>query len=562
MTEMTDPQQSFAATFVDELAVQGVEFACVSPGSRSAPIAMALQRHPRIKVLVHIDERCGSFFAVGLGKASGKPAVVLSTSGTAAAEFHPAVVEAYYSGTPLIVLTADRPPELLDTGANQSVDQQHLYGTSVRWFFDPGVAVEIPNAARLWRGLAARAVAEAVAGPVHLNLPFREPLVPPPGQIPAAETAPSQVVTAGRLLPSQAQVASLASALQRAQRPLIVAGELREGERLAPALSRLGLPVLAEPTSQLRRPEAGGVVESYEALLRAGWSLQHGPDLVLRLGATPTSRVLNRWLAAAAAPTFLVDPTAAWRDQDHVATNVLDCEPQPLLEALPTLDRSEWREQWTSAGKRASAAIAATLVTTPLHEGHVVKALASRLPDPGQVFIGSSMPIRAADSFWPLARPQQRFYGNRGASGIDGLVSSGLGVATARNPSPTALLLGDLSLYHDMNGLWALQRHGIKSTLIVCDNNGGGVFSFLPQAEHPDVFEEIFATPLGLDLSQVARLYGLVYSPVSDRSGLEPAIADAIAAPTPTMVVVRFKREDSVSGHRLCWEAAASALKS
>lgn len=559
---MTDVAQAFAATFVDELAAQGVEFACVSPGSRSAPLAMALQRHPRIKVLVHIDERCGAFFAVGLGKAMGKPAVVLTTSGTAAAELHAAVVEAAYSLTPLIVLTADRPPELQDVGANQAIDQQHLFGTAVRWYFDPGAPVELPNAARTWRRLAARAVAEAATGPVHLNLPFREPLVPPPGQIPVAEPAAAQAVTSGRLLPSQAQVASLASALQRAQRPLVVAGEMRDGDRLAPALQRLGVPLIAEPTSQLRRADAGPAVESYEALLRAGWSLQHGPDLVVRLGAAPTSRVLNRWLAAAAAPTFLIDPDSVWRDEDSIATNVLECDPQPLLEALPPLDRSGWRDQWISAGKRASAAIAATMVSTPLHEGHVVRALSAKLPESGQVFIGSSMPIRAADSFWPLARPQQRFFGNRGASGIDGLVSSGLGLATGRPGFPTVLLLGDLSLYHDMNGLWALQRHGIRATLVVCDNNGGGVFSFLPQAEHQDVFEEIFVTPLGLDLSQVARLYGLVYSPVSDRSGLEPAIADAIAAPTPTMVVVRFKREDSVTGHRLCWEAAASALKS
>jgi 2-succinyl-5-enolpyruvyl-6-hydroxy-3-cyclohexene-1-carboxylate synthase len=558
---MTDVTQAFAATFVDELAVQGVEYACVSPGSRSAPIAMALQRHPRIKVIVQIDERCASFFAVGLGKATGKPAVILSTSGTAATEFHAAVVEAGYSHTPLIVLTADRPPELQDVGANQAIDQHHLYGTAVTWFFDPGAPVELPGAARMWRRLAARSVAEAARGPVHVNLPFREPLVPPPGRIPVAEAAPSESVTAGRLLPSQAQVASLASALQRAQRPLVIAGDMRDGDRLAPALQRLALPVLAEPTSQLRRTDSGAAVESYEALLRAGWSLQHGPDLVIRIGGTPTSRVLNRWLTAAAAPTFLIDPDRAWRDEDHVATNVLACDPQPLLEALPPQDRSAWREQWLSAGKRATAAIAATIVSTPLHEGHVVRALSARLPETGQVFIGSSMPIRAADSFWPLTRSQQRFFGNRGASGIDGLVSSGLGVATGRSHAPTVLLLGDLSLYHDMNGLWALQRHGIRATLVVCDNNGGGVFNFLPQAEHQDVFEEIFATPLGLDLSQVARLYGLVYSPVSDRSGLEPAIADAIAAPTPTMVVVRFKREDSVSGHRLCWEAAASALK-
>ena len=556
-----DITQSFAATFTDELATQGVEYACVSPGSRSAPVAMALQHHPKINVLMHIDERSGSFFGVGLAKATGKPVVLLCTSGTAAAEFHAAVVEASYSRTPLIVITADRPPELQGAGANQSIDQQRLYGTAVRWFFDPGPPVELPNAARLWRRLAARAFAEAADGPVHLNLPFREPLVPAPGQVPVPIGVAGQVVSRGRILPAPSQVATLASALQRAQRPLVIAGEMRDGERLAPALHRLGLPVLAEPTSQLRRPETGASIESYEALLRAGWSLQHGPDLVIRLGGMPTSKALNKWLAAASAPTFLIDPEHAWRDQDHVATSIFACDPQPLLEALPPFERVSWREQWVAAGKRATAAIAATLVSTPMHEGHVVRALSSRLPDPAQVFIGSSMPIRAAEAFWLQARPQQRFFGNRGASGIDGLVSTGLGLAAGRVNVPTVLLLGDLSLYHDMNGLWAFRRHGIRATVVVCDNDGGGVFNFLPQAQHQDVFEELFATPLGLDLAQVARLYGLVYSPVTDRSGLEPAIADAIAAPTPTMVVVRFKREDSVNGHRLCWEAAAAALR-
>jgi 2-succinyl-5-enolpyruvyl-6-hydroxy-3-cyclohexene-1-carboxylate synthase len=556
-----DVTQSFAATFVDELAAQGVEFACVSPGSRSAPIAIALQRHPKIRVFMHIDERSGSFFGVGLAKATGKPVVLLSTSGTAAAEFHPAVVEASYSRTPLIVLTADRPPELRDVGANQSVDQQRLYGTAVRWFFDPGAPVEAPNVARQWRRLAVRAYAEAATGPVHLNLPFREPLVPPPGQLPPALGAPAQTVTSGRTLPTPTQVTALVSALQRAQRPLVIAGEMRDGDRLAPALNRLGLPVLAEPSSQLRRPETGAAIESYEALLRAGWSLQHGPDLVIRLGGTATSKVLGAWLAAASAPTFLIDPDRLWRDPDQVATNVVVCDPQSLLESVPPLDRSAWREEWVSAGKKATAAISATFVSTPLHEGHIVRALASRLPEACQVFIGSSMPIRAADSFWPLAKAQQRFYGNRGASGIDGLVSTGLGVAAGRSNAPTALLLGDLSAYHDMNGLWALRRHGLRATVVVCDNNGGGVFNFLPQSQHQDVFEEIFATPLGLDFSQVARLYDMVYSPVTDRSGLEPALSDALSSQTSTMVVVRFKREDSVSGHRTCWEASAAALR-
>jgi 2-succinyl-5-enolpyruvyl-6-hydroxy-3-cyclohexene-1-carboxylate synthase len=556
-----DVTQSFAATFVDELAAQGVDFACISPGSRSAPLAIALQRHPKIRVFVHIDERSGSFFGVGLAKGTGKPVVLLCTSGTAAAEFHAAVVEAFHSRTPLIVLTADRPPELRDVGANQSIDQQRLYGTAVLWFFDPGPPVESAGAPRQWRRLAARAYAEAAGGPVHVNLPFREPLVPTPGELPVPFGTAGQAISAGRNLPTPGQVTTLASALQRAQRPLIVAGEMRDGDRLAPALSRLGLPVLAEPSSQLRRAETGAAVESYEALLRAGWSLQHGPDLVVSIGGTPTSKVLGAWLAAASAPTFLIDPDRMWRDPEQVASHVIACDPQALLEALPPMDRNAWREEWMSAGKRATAAIAATFVSTPLHEGHIVRALAARLPDNGQVFVGSSMPIRAVDSFWPYAKTQQRFYGNRGASGIDGLVSSGLGLAAGRSNVPTVLLLGDLSVYHDMNGLWALRRHGLRATIVVCDNNGGGVFSFLPQAQHQDVFEELFATPLGLDFAQIARLYDLVYSPVTDRAGLEPALVDALAAQTPTLVVVKFKREDSVNGHRTCWEAASAALR-
>jgi 2-succinyl-5-enolpyruvyl-6-hydroxy-3-cyclohexene-1-carboxylate synthase len=556
-----DVAQSFAATFVDELAAQGVEYACVSPGSRSAPLAMAMQRHPAINVFVQIDERSGSFFGVGLAKATGKPVVLLCTSGTAAAEFHPAVVEASYSRTPLIVLTADRPPELRDVGANQAIDQQRLYGTAVRWYFDPGPPVELPNAARLWRRLAARAYAEAMDGPVHVNMPFREPLVPPPGQVPTPIGDAPQSLNTGVLVPTQDMVSGLAGALQRSQRPLVVAGEMRDGARLAAGLNRLGVPVLAEPTSQLRRAETGSAVESYEALLRAGWSLQHGPDLVVRIGGTPTSKVMIAWLAAASAPTYLIDPMRAWRDEDQVAGNVLACDPQALIEALPPIDRRAWRDEWVEAGRKASGAIAGSIVATPVYEGHIVRALAAKLPEAAQVFVGSSMPIRAADSFWPYAKPQQIFFANRGASGIDGLVSTGLGIAAAAPTTPTVLLLGDLSLYHDMNGLWALKRHGIRATVIVCDNNGGGVFNFLPQAQHTDVFEEIFATPLGLDFAQVARLYGLVYSPVTDRSGLEPAIADALGAQTSTMVVVRYKREDSVNGHRLVWEAAASALR-
>src|SRR2546425_2236364 len=333
-----DVTQTFAATFVDELASQGVEYACVWRGSRSAPAAMALQRHPKIKVIVQIEERWSSFFAVGLGKVTGNPAVGLGQSGTAGAGLHPGVVEASYSGTPLIVITADRPPELQDVGANQSIDQQRLFGTAVRWFFDPGVPVEIPGAPRIWRRLAARAVAEAAAGPVHLNLPFREPLVPPPGQVPSAQGDAGPTITSGRPQPTPAQLATLASALPRSRRPLVVAGEMRGGGRLPPALMRLGFPVLAEPGSQLRRAETGGAVESYEALLRAGWSLEHGPDLLTRLRGPPTSRSLNSWLAAASPPTFLIDPDRECRHHEYPAPPQNACDPNAPLQKLPPLD--------------------------------------------------------------------------------------------------------------------------------------------------------------------------------------------------------------------------------
>ncbi|HLQ61193.1 MAG TPA: 2-succinyl-5-enolpyruvyl-6-hydroxy-3-cyclohexene-1-carboxylic-acid synthase, partial [Candidatus Acidoferrales bacterium] len=337
-----DVAQSFAATFVDELAAQGLEHACVSPGSRSAPLAMALARHPGIHVFMQVDERSGSFFALGLAKATGRPVALLCTSGTAAAEFHPAVVEGFHSRTPLLVLTADRPPELRGVGANQAIDQARIYGGAVRWSFDPGPPTETEPG--LWRRLAARALAEATgppAGPVHLNLPFREPLTPEPGRPPAPLPAPSPRIATGPRAAVGAK--ELAAALVAAERPLVVAGELRPGQRLAEPLGRLlqlsGAALFAEPSSQLRRAGLPGLVEAYEPLIRVPrWAAAHQPDLVLRLGATPTSRPLNEWLAQAAPRTFLIDPDAAWLDPDHAATDVLRCDEMALLEdVLPSL---------------------------------------------------------------------------------------------------------------------------------------------------------------------------------------------------------------------------------
>jgi len=570
------PTQAFAATFVDELARCGLGSVCIAPGSRSAPLAMAFARHPGVRVWMHLDERSAAFFALGMGRASGRPVALLCTSGTAAAEFHAAVIEAHHSRVPLLVLTADRPPELREVGANQAIDQARLYGTAVRWFFDPGVPDAEPDAPARWRRLAARALAEAAgepAGPVHLNLPFREPLTPAPGSVPAAVPAggPPARVRRPAAAPAGETVRDLAHVLRSARRPLVIAGELRCGAALrAPLdalLERLDAPLVAEPTSQLRRRCATGLVEAADALLRdAAWAGAHRPDLVLRLGAPPTSKALNRFVADAGAPVVVVDGEG-WRDPEQQAAEFVRGDPAPLLAALAAAlpepaGSGLWCHAWVEAGARAAAALGDALAASPLHEGHAVRALAAALPDRAQVVIGSSMPIRDADTFWPAAPPGQRFLANRGASGIDGLVSTGLGAAAAAPGMPTVVLLGDLSLYHDMNGLWAARRHGLRATIVVLDNDGGGIFGFLPQAEHPDVFEELFGTPLGLRMADVARLYGLAYHEAGAPATLAGVLRHALAGDGVSLVRVPFDRAGSVAGHRACWSAVSVALRS
>ena len=565
--------QAFAATLVDQLARMGVRHASISPGSRSAPLAMAIARHGGIRVFMHVDERAGSFFGLGLARATGVPVILLCTSGTATAEFHAAVIEAHHSRVPLIVLTADRPPELVGVGANQAIDQARIYSGAVRWYADPGVPAWSPGAPRAWRRLAVRAVAEAAgppAGPVHLNLPFRDPLTPPPGAppSPAGEPPPGRVWPGRAAEPTAEEIEAVRSALAGARRPLLVAGEMARGRDLLSAVGEFcaaaGTPVLAEPSSGLRVRGLGPLVDAYEGLLRhRQWLDRHDPDLVLRLGATPTSRPLNEWLERTGAPTILLDSGGGWRDPDAAAGHILRCDEGALLRAASRglLARPRaWIEGWAGAGAVARTAIDASLEAAPLYEAHAVRALARALPAQAALMVGSSMPIRDVDSFWPAASPGQRFFGNRGASGIDGLVSTGLGVAAAGD-LPAALLLGDLSLYHDMNGLWAVRRHALKPVIVVLDNDGGGIFSFLPQAAHEDVFEELFGTPLGVDLEQAGRLYGLRTEVVRGAEAIEPAIRAAFDSGVASMVLVRFTRSGSVAGHRSAWAAVAAALR-
>ena len=567
-----DATTAFARAFVDEWARAGITEACLAPGSRSAPLALALASDDRVRVHVHLDERSAAFFAVGAAKASGRPAIVLCTSGTAAANFHPAVLEAHHSRTPLVVCTADRPPELRDTGAGQTVDQVDLYGRAVRWFCEVGVPEDHPAVATSWRSVAARAAAEALgppAGPVHLDLAFREPLVPTGEPLVEAPGRPdgrpwTEVARAERL-PDDATVGRLAASTRACPRGAVVAGwgsgaSPEAVERFAAAV---GWPVLADPISGLRQgPHA---IAAYEALLRApGFTAGHRPDLVLRLGAAPTSKPLTTWLDAEV-PQVLVDPDGAWLDPGRAASERIAVDPDPLLTALtgavtPDAEPDDaWLRAWLAADRAARAALDELLEgwETPF-EGRVARDVVDALPAGATLAVASSMPVRDVEAF---ARPRDgvRYLANRGVNGIDGFVSTVLGAATAAS-GPTVALLGDLCFLHDANGLLGAVTRGVDVTFVVLDNDGGGIFSFLPQAELPDHFELLFGTPHGVDVAALAAMHGVPVDRVEKAGDVVPAVDAAISAGGVRCVIVPTERADNVVRHRQAWAAVAAAL--
>ena len=567
-----DLTAAFATALVDEWARAGVTDAVVAPGSRSAPLALALARESRVRVHVVLDERSAAFFALGLAQVSGRPAVVCCTSGTAGAHFHPAVIEADLSGVPLLVCTANRPPELLDTGAGQTIDQHHLFGHSVRWFVAPGPPDDIPDAGPVWRSIAARAVAAACgppAGPVHLDLAFREPLVPstdaqaPPGRLagrPWTVSRPPQ----RRLAP--ADVDALATRVRGVERGLIVAGwGSGATAHSATALARaLGWPLLADPISNLREGEHA--ISTYDALLRAErFAAGHRPELVLRIGAPLTSKVATAWLDSAI-EQIVVDPDGRWLDPHRAAHERVAVDTEPLVSDL--VDRlavasreSAWLAGWRTAERSARAAIDALLDAddTPF-DARVARDVYAAVPDGGALLVASSMPVRDVEWF-AAPRTGVRVHANRGANGIDGLVSTTLGIATGSGV-PTVGLLGDLALLHDTNGLLAasgLDDRAVTATFVVLDNGGGGIFHFLPAAAVAE-FDELFATPQAADPVALALAYGLDARRIARASDVGPAVRAALDAGGVRVLVVPTDRHRNVARHERVWAAVADSL--
>ncbi|CAN5657384.1 2-succinyl-5-enolpyruvyl-6-hydroxy-3-cyclohexene-1-carboxylic-acid synthase [soil metagenome] len=563
----TSTAATFCATLVDEWVRAGLTDAVIAPGSRSTPLTVALAVDGRLRVHVHHDERAAGFGALGLGLATGRPAPVVTTSGPAAVELHPAVVEAHQAGVPLIACTADRPAELQQVGAPQTVDQNRLFGVAVRWFVEPGVPDDA--ARRTWRSLAARSVLEATGrrpGPVHLNLAFRDPLVGDAGDLPPGrdDGRPWHELTVSSGL-TEPLVEVVLERLG-GRRGVIVAGAGTDDPAAVHCLAvALGWPVLADPRSNARLPAATTVAHADALLRHRGFADAHRPEAVLRLGALPASKVVGEWLATCEADQVAVDRHGAWHDPDRTAALVVAADPSTLCGLLADrlahhASAVDWVRRWHQSDDRAAVALQGVLDRhdEPTEPG-TARATATALPDGATLVVASSMPVR--DLEWYCApRTGLKVLANRGANGIDGVVSTAVGVALAGGP--TAVLLGDVALLHDSSGLIGISDRGIDLTIVCVDNDGGGIFSFLPQASTlpAEQFDRLFGTPHGVDLAALVAVHGVPTERPSTADEVGPAVARAANAGGVHLVLVRTDRAANVAVHDELHAAVAAAI--
>jgi len=581
VTSATDTYLLLRA-FVDELARCGMRAACTSPGSRSAPLVLSLARERRLRCFSHVDERCAGFFALGVAKASGLPVAVACTSGTAAAELLPAAIEAHEARVPLLLLTADRPPELRENGAGQAIDQLELFGGAAKWFFEVGTHDASDERLRWMRTLACRAywtALEGRPGVVHLNFPLREPLVLDedkdlpedatgrPGGLAYVRRAPAACA-------ASLSAANLGEIVTQAKRGVIVAGRHERhtplGEVAAAFATAVGWPLLADPLSGARRGEAA--IGHYDALLREpDFAASVVPDLVLRVGDLPVSKPLRTWLAGLdGVRQVALDPEGAWQDPASILSDSLTLDPAAALAELTgattTTEATEpdWLESWRGADERAAEAMLGALGGEQLSEPAVAAELGVLLPKEATLFVASSMPVRDIETFWPVRADPPRVLCNRGANGIDGTVSSAFGAAAAGR-GPVVLLIGDVALAHDIGGLLAARRLELELTTVLLNNDGGGIFDFLPvsraaMAQADDIYTRHVATPTGLDFANAAALYGLSHERIEDMPGFRIALEQALAGPGSAIVEVRSERAANVELHERIWGAVSSTL--
>ncbi len=547
-----DEAASFCATLADEWVRLGIRHAVLAPGSRSTPLAVALLRRPGIEVHVFHDERSASFAALGIGRASGRPAVLLCTSGTAAAQFHAAVVEAHLADVPLLVCTADRPPEARDVGAPQTIDQLNLFGTSVRWFHDPGVPTLAASSS--WRSLAARSVAAATGtrpGPVHLNLPFREPLLGSPVHVPPSREGAWMRDTTGA--GADEGSCAEAAALLAGGRTVVVAGA-GASPAVLDAARRVGWTVFADPASCLRTGDPG-VICAFDPVLRTA---PPAATAVLRVGDPPASKVLAQWVDSLGVPVVQVTGSGRLVDPSHRVSLHLHGDVGAIVDdvaARVAPDDEAWSAWW-----REAEAAARTVIDGWARSRHgepsVATHVAAALRPGSRLVLSSSMPIRDMEWFGGHM-PGVTVHANRGANGIDGVVSTAVGVALA-TAAPTTLLIGDVACLHDTNGLLGLARRGLDMDIVVVNNDGGAIFSFLPQRGATDdvEFETLWGTPHGVSFAALSAAHGIEHVAV----GAAGDLPGVLGPRGVRLLEVRTDRASNTSEHDALNAAIAAAL--
>ncbi|MEH6995317.1 2-succinyl-5-enolpyruvyl-6-hydroxy-3-cyclohexene-1-carboxylic-acid synthase [Neobacillus drentensis] len=566
---------AYLAAFVVELVQTGIKDVVVSPGSRSTPMAMVMAEHPELNIHIHVDERSAAFFALGIAKATNKPVAILCTSGTAAANYFPAIIEARYSRVPLLVLTADRPHELREVGAPQAIDQIHLYGQHVKWFADmalPETSNELIRYARTVGARAAAIASQAPAGPVHLNFPFREPLIPKlDEEIFELKERPMGYVQVrnGELTIREDEFREISQKLKGYDKGIIVCGDIADNQ-FAQAVTELSaalkFPVLADPLSQLRSGlhPLENIVEAYDTFLRNEDAKEYlKPDVILRFGAMPVSKALTIFLKENhQAEQFVIDGAGGWRDPATLSTEMIFCDESIFCEQLSGLteikESTEFLEKWREINELTKANMALIKDTQMLSEGRLFYQIAEMLPEEATLFVGNSMPIRDLDSFFLNNHKSIKVMANRGANGIDGTVSTALGAALYSQP--LYLVLGDLTFFHDLNGLIAAKLYGIDIRIIVVNNNGGGIFSFLPQSQHPKNFELLFGTPLNLEFEHAVRMFNGNYTKVKDWDHFRGLMKQSSDVKGLNVYEVVTNRDSNLTQHRDFWRIVSQEI--
>jgi 2-succinyl-5-enolpyruvyl-6-hydroxy-3-cyclohexene-1-carboxylate synthase len=556
-----DVQASFCAVIVDGWISQGVRHAMIAPGSRSTPLALAIVARTEIHVEVFHDERSAAFAALGVGLATGQPAVLLCTSGTAAAHFHAAVIESSLSHVPLLVVTADRPPELKDVGAPQTIDQTKLYGGAVRWFHDPGVADIAASGS--WHSLARQSYASTVgvnSGPVHLNLPFREPLAGKAIELSSDQPIRAQILGSIGLSDSEIQQAV---ALLENRKGIIIAGRgCGDASAISELAVSLGWPVLADSRSGCQ-----GISESvvhFDSLIRCqAFVEKHVPEVVLRIGESPSSKVLNQYVTKSRAFQVHVSAFENTFDADSQVSMHISCDPTTFCRGISRLIKAasdpNHLSQWVSADQKARAIIAKEFASSKnaLNAPQVAFISRSSLSKGDNLFVSSSMPVRDLEWFGGDCS-LLKVFSNRGANGIDGVIASAIGVAIATRQK-TLVLLGDVAFLHDSSSLTALADRDVDLKIVVTDNDGGGIFHYLPQAEivSEQVFEKLFGTPHQTDLVRLAQAHRLATFDCDSVEQLQKSLSTAGSC----VIRVRTDRVSEVAIHQQLHELVSSAIQ-